>query len=243
MNKLILKKEKGFYRIPLLEEFGVRALFTSRTYDMGFEGGSRNKAYPNLGINWRNLVGISQVHGCNVVKVDKRHRGKGVLRRSTAIQDTDAVFTDAKGLPIAILTADCLPLFLFDTKKRIGALAHAGWRGVQQNIIPKTLKKMRENFKTDVSDVVSVFGPAIGSCCYEVGKEFLKYFPGKLKRRQGKLYFSLAEEAFLQLKDSGVKSRNIYDTGICTSCMNHEFFSYRREDKSSGRSMSVLEIL
>ena len=243
MNKITLKKGKGFYWVPLLEKLGVRALFTSRVYDMGFEGTAIKKAYTGFGINWKDLVGIAQVHGDKVAQVGKNHRGNGLFDRSTAIQDTDALFTDAAGLPISILTADCLPVFLFDPKKKTGALAHAGWRGVHQNIIPKTLKKMQKCFGTDVSDVVSVFGPAIGLCCYEVGEEFLKHFPSGLEERQGKLYFSLTKTAYHQLKDSGVKARNIHDVGICTSCMNHEFFSYRREGELAGRSMSVLEIL
>jgi YfiH family protein len=83
----------------------------------------------------------------------------------------DAVVTPAPGLLLAVQTADCVPLLLADTRRRIIAAVHAGWRGTLRRIAAKTVGRMRMTFGTNPRDIVAALGPAIGRSCYEVGPE------------------------------------------------------------------------
>ena len=245
---LILKRADGFYSIPLFESLGFQGFFTTRRFDMAFEvvdprkKFSRKKAYQKIGLDGSGLVCPSQVHGVSIGVVNRRDRGQGAYARSAALKNKDALMTNEPGLAIAILTADCLPLFMVDAKKKAICLVHAGWKGLHKKIITQAIQRMKAFFKTDVSDLTVALGPSLGSCCYEVGKEFIDFFPGATSSRGGKLYLDMARAAADQLLKSGVESGQIYDTHLCTSCLNQEFFSYRREGERAGRSMSILKI-
>jgi len=198
----------------------------------GRPGTSRKKAYETFGISGRDIVCPSQVHSDTVAVVAGGHRGRGAYRRATALRETDGLITAEKNVPLAVLTADCLPLFLVDPERRVMALVHAGWRGMRKKIIARAIKIMEEDFSTDPADLLVALGPSLRRCCYEVGGEFRTYFSGDVYPQGSKFYFDLAGAAFGQLSESG----------ICTSCMNHEFFSYRREGAGAGRSMSLMEL-
>lgn len=88
----------------------------------------------------------------------------------------DAVITQARGLLLAILTADCVPILLVDPKRRAIGAVHAGWRGTLKRIAAKTLGRMHIEFATRPRDVIAVLGPGIGRCCYEVGIEVVQAF-------------------------------------------------------------------
>ena len=88
----------------------------------------------------------------------------------------DALITDTPGLLLGVQTADCVPILLADTRLRVTAAIHAGWRGTLTRIVAKTLGRMRMQFGTRPSDVVAALGPAIGQSCYEVGPEVAQAF-------------------------------------------------------------------
>ncbi len=83
----------------------------------------------------------------------------------------DAAITRVPGLLLAAQTADCVPILLVDSKRRVVAAVHAGWRGTLNRIAAKTVGRMRMAFGARPSSIVAVVGPAIGVCCYEVGPE------------------------------------------------------------------------
>jgi YfiH family protein len=88
----------------------------------------------------------------------------------------DALITNTPGLLLGVQTADCVPILLADTKRRVVATIHAGWRGTLSRIVQKTLGRMRMEFSTRARDVVAALGPAIGAGCYEVGPEVAQAF-------------------------------------------------------------------
>jgi hypothetical protein len=88
----------------------------------------------------------------------------------------DAAITRTPGLLLAVLTADCVPILLVDSKRRVVAAVHAGWRGTLKRVAEKTLGKMRMSFGTHPRDILAVLGPGIGRCCYEVGAEVAQAF-------------------------------------------------------------------
>ncbi len=220
---LILKKSNGFYEIPLFEEFNMRAVFTTREKDVNFY---------KMGISGSKLVQPTQVHGDAVFCACKL----GLAG------EADALITNYRHLPLAIRTADCLPVFLFDTGRRAIAMIHAGWKGMHKKIISKTIKQMEIKFLTASHELIAVLGPAIRPCCYEVDTEFRGYFGGFVSSRDNRLYFDIVAAAVSELLEAGVNDGHIYDSAICTSCRNDEFFSFRREGLMAGRSLSVIEL-
>jgi hypothetical protein len=88
-------------------------------------------------------------------------------------------------------------------------------------------------------DISVAFGPAIGVCCYEVSKDFQDYFPNEVVSREGKYYLDLKRVNKEQLREQGIEEKNIHDSDICTCC-NHDYFSYRREGKQTGRMISLM---
>jgi len=249
-SSLILKANPGFYSLPLFEPMGIRAIFTTRFFDMALlekkdkKAVSRRKeAFKKIGVLSKTLVCPLQVHEAAIAVVRQKDAGRGMYYRSDAVEATDALLTNVKKLKIGVRTADCLPVFIVDPHQRAIAIVHAGWRGMRQKIIVRTIEKMVKEFSVDPKYLYLAFGPALRSCCYEVGKEFLKVFPESVDERSGKYYFDLILEAKRQIVQAGILSAHVLDSGICTSCVNHEFFSYRKEGLVAGRMLSALEIV
>jgi len=180
------------------------------------------------------VFNIRQIHGNKVIVATTKS-----YKESNAIVQADAIITRDIDVPIAIRTADCLPVFIFDPKQKAVAIVHAGWRSTQKKIVQNALKKMKEKFKTNARDVKVAFGPALRNCCYEVTEEFLKYFPKETKHKGGILYFDLPLANKHQLLSSGVLGKNIFDSQVCTFCTKKSF-SHRRDHERAGRMLSVM---
>lgn len=201
--------------------------------------GNRRLFLNNLGIDYRRLVCAKQVHASQIRSVKEQDAGRGALDLTTCFADTDAFITDARNLPIAVFTADCLSVFLYDPSRPATGLIHAGWRGIKEDILEKTLRLMQKEFGTKSADLYVGLGPCIRSCCYEVGREFVEIFPEGLIRRSNRSYLDIAGISKNRLLDLGLSESKIFDSGICTCCRPEEYFSFRRQGKDSGRMMSV----
>lgn len=247
MPEQTLLKNKGYYVFENFPDLNLICAFSLRTLgNMSLFYGDTKNALNNrknflgcLGIGYKDLVCARQVHGSSIKYVQEIDKGKGALTYDTAVADTDAFITGQKNLPLAIFTADCLSIFLYDTQNNSIGLIHAGWRSTQEKIVAKTIQLMQEKFNTQAKDLYVGFGPSIRSCCYEVGEDFKQLFSGELIQRNGRYYLDLVAINKTQLLGLGIKDKNIFDSGICTSCKNKELFSYRKEGKSCGRMMSV----
>ena len=211
--------------------------------DTGDSLANRRSFLDSLGISCEQLVCAKQAHSANIKRVGFLERGAGALAYETALADTDALITRERNLPLAIFTADCFPVFLFDPKNSCIGLVHAGWRGTQARIVQQTVEEMEREFYTQPENVYAQFGPAIRSCCYQVSGDFGDKFPGNLESRRENFFLDLASVNRQQLGHCGVKASHIEDCAICTSCHNAEFFSYRKEGSSCGRMMSMIMLL
>ena len=149
------------------------------------------------------------------------------------------MITQTLGLPLAVRSADCLPVFLYDEKQYGIGLVHVGWKGSQKNIVGQTIKLMNEQWQTNPKDIKAAFGPGIRSCCYEVGSEFQEFFPEDCIMRDNRHYLDLSQMTHDQLLSEGVEKTNIFDCGICTCC-DSNYFSFRREGNDAGRMISLI---
>ena len=162
----------------------------------------------------------------------------------------DAIITDQKKLPIAVLTADCVPVLLYDYEKEIIAAIHAGWKGAYKNIIKNTLNKLKEK-GSKMRDLIAVVGPCISIENYEVRNDFLNKFVKKsiqnkkyFKFYNDKIFFSLNSYIKSQLKKCNVKKIEIINKD--TYPKKNKFFSSRRSINEKfndyGRNISVIMI-
>ena len=179
-----------------------------------------------------------QVHGAEVVRVGAGRAGAGFEDDGARIPEADALVTKAPGVPLAVLTADCMPIVLASATDGLLAIVHAGWRGLAEGILHEVTARF-----PDPSSVRVAIGPAIGPCHYEVGEDVaLGVSTGTetgpaTERRGGRLYLDLVKTARAELKARGI--RTIDDTGLCTACEKERFFSHRRDDAITGRQAGI----
>lgn len=160
----------------------------------------------------------------------------------------DAIISDRSNLAIGILTADCVPIFLVDRKKRVIGVVHAGWKGTSLKIAAKAVDTFVKRFSSSTTDIIAVIGPAIGCCCYQVDGVVFEAMRGDESREsffsecneKGRWMFDLPLANRLQIQNAGVPSENISLAGICTSCHVDDFFSHRREMGKTGRQLSFI---
>lgn len=223
------------------------AVFSRGKLDLGFKdnpGLRENRALflGQLGIPSDNLVCLQQVHGNKVFSAQMKDAGRGAFEYETAVAGYDGLISAENNLPLAVFSADCLSVFMLDTRNRIAAILHAGWKGTKDRIVLGALDIYKNKFNSLPRDIICGFGPCIRNCCYEVGEEFHDYFSKGLVKRKGRVFLDLARTNLEQLISAGIPESNITDCGICTSCQNRDFFSYRKDGQNTGRMMSVIMV-
>tara|TARA_B100000787_G_scaffold2455_1_gene1834 strand:+ start:527 stop:1285 length:759 start_codon:yes stop_codon:yes gene_type:complete len=162
----------------------------------------------------------------------------------------DALITDRKGLPIAVLTADCAPILIYDDKKEMIAAIHAGWKGAYTGIIKKVIKFMILKGCSS-QNITAVVGPCILVDNYEIKEDLKKKFIKKDKKNinffkniKDKNYFNLNKYIHFQLKSLNIKKIDIINKD--TFDAKNNFFSARRSisrnEKDFGRNISIIMI-
>lgn len=190
------------------------------------------------------FIVANQTHSDNIHIITKQNT-RGWKNLNNTIEDCDALITNQKDVVLTILTADCVPILLFDPIHNIIAAVHAGWKGSKLMIVKKTIDKMSQVFGSKPKDIIAGIGPSIGICCYEVDKDVAQHFrhiPHAYIPKQKKYMLNLPYINQQQLIQSGVKEEHIEMSNICTSCKVDRFFSYRQENGCSGRFMSLIAL-
>ncbi|MFQ5441723.1 MAG: peptidoglycan editing factor PgeF [Thermodesulfobacteriota bacterium] len=192
----------------------------------------------------KRLFTMKQVHSSSVLVLD------GPVRRDdNKKQEADAVITVESTLPIGVLTADCVPVLLFDPAARaIGAL-HAGWRGAASGVIKNAVERMRREYAAEPGRTLAAIGPHIGPCCYHVGEDLFEEFTREgpemerfFSGAKGSLSLDLGAAVANELTAAGLVRGNIVSIGPCTSCTTDLFFSYRKEGLT-GRQLSFIMLM
>ncbi len=174
---------------------------------------------------------LKQVHGTTVVSAAEAQPGAAA----------DGAWTDRRGVVLAVLTADCLPVFVCDRAGTKIALLHAGWRGLAAGIVEAGVRAMRVPGR----ELLAWLGPAIGPQAYEVGDDvrdhFVMHDPGAAQAfragANGKWLCDMAALARMSLRAQGITA--IGGGTYCTFRDRDRFFSYRR-DGATGRMASLL---
>ena len=160
--------------------------------------------------------------------------------------DTDSLILNNHNQAIYLRFADCTPVIIYDKKANIGAIAHAGWRGTVEGIVPKTVNKMRELTNSDINDYYIAIGPAIGQCCYQVGEEVITAVKKSVKDESNLITpdnrIDLKGVNARQLTEIGIPEENIDICPFCTSCRSDLFYSYRKENGTDKRHNAIIKL-
>ena len=196
-----------------------------------------------INIKLDNLKLMHQTHSNKVIFISKYNRKSKNFY-------SDALITNIKGFGLGVVTADCVPIILYDSKNQFIGCIHAGWKGAFSGIIENTIKKFKKlNSK---NKIIASVGPCIGQKSYEVDINFYKKFLSQSKKN--KIYF---------LKKNNVKKlfnlrKYVHDKllklKVKIDHINHDtfkektsFFSYRRSqkllEKDYGRCISVISLV
>ena len=198
-----------------------------------------------LGFQLEDLALPRQVHSDNVLW----------MREAGRPEATDAVITDKPGLPVCVKTADCIPVLLYDSRQRIVAAVHAGWRGTVSRIVQKTVREMHP---LDPKDLHAIIGPGISLQWFEVGDEVYEAFreagfpmervarrfpykalPPKGSGEGASWHIDLWDANRWLLEQEGVE--DIFVEGTCTRT-SEDFYSARRETINTGRNYNGIYI-
>ncbi len=189
----------------------------------------------------KNICLLHQIHSNKFIYINENYKFRSKPK-------ADAIITNQKNLPIAVLTADCVPVLIFDSKLNVVAAIHAGWKGAYKGIINKVIEFMIKKGSKN-SNMTAVIGPAISVDNYEVKEDFRKKFMKKnkknkifFKKRSKKLYFDLPK--YVKSSILKYKIKNIEQINVNTFDKRNKFFSARRALKLKhddyGRNISII---
>ena len=195
-----------------------------------------------MGVKNDKLILMHQTHSNRVIEVNKNNYKKKIK--------ADAIVTKMKGIALGVVTADCVPIILFDIKNNIIGCIHAGWKGAFSDIIKNTINKIQKISSNNL--IYACVGPCIGKKSYEVDLIFYEKFVRKSKKNRKyfsdkskiKKFFNLRKYVTDKLLKLKVKVDQIDKD---TFTQKSIFFSYRRsrklEQKDYGRCISTVCIV
>lgn len=204
-----------------------------------------------VGVDSRSLVTGEQVHGTHIAIVTESDRGRGSLRWSDSIPQTDGLVTDVPDLPLMVLVADCVVLSFLDPGKGVIGLAHGGWRGMVGGIGAKMIAVMQQSFGSRPDEIRVGVSPSIGPCCYEVGQEvvaeFISAFGAPAEEwfhaaTPNATHLNLWKAAEQQMLDAGVRDDHIETAELCTACRTDLFYSHRADAGKTGRCAGLIAL-
>lgn len=211
----------GFLTHPLLSEPGVAHGF-----------GQIGSVAP------RGVIRPQQVHGAEVAFVRRRD--------DTDPGPADAVVSSLAGVPVGVLTADCVPVLLSVDAGRVVAAVHAGWRGLAAGVVSSALAAAARAAKAGCR-VTAVIGPHVGACCYEVDSPVIEALRVRFEELLDSALTPVdSDHAMLdlgalvreQLIRAGVRSAELGSfPGACTCCDAERFHSHRRDGSRAGRML------
>jgi len=157
-------------------------------------------------INIKNLIWAEQVFGPDIHICQDKDAGK-------TIKAVDGLISNIKGQILVVISADCVPVLLFDPRNEAAAVLHGSRKSLIKGIVKKAIMKMVLNFNSNPKEILVGIGPHIRKCHY---------------------YVDLTRIAIDDLLKSGIKRKNIEDCKICTFCSPQKYFSHRKEQEIPG---------
>jgi len=223
--------------------------------DLGFDPADvaaslhdRRRLAEAVGVAPERLVFMQQVHGGQVAAVDVSHAGAGLHCRGDAVAAADAMTTASAAVALVALSADCPLVALWDARAGAVGVAHAGWRGLAAGVLPHTVAALGK-LGANAGRMAAAVGPAIGPCCYEVGRDVADQLlaagailPEHVLPRGTSLYLDLPGAVRHQLLAAGLAADRVDVEPSCTMCSPGVLHSYRRDGRRAGRQAMVVRL-
>lgn len=204
-----------------------------------------------IGFSSKDIVSSHQTHTTNIRIVSKEDCGKGVYKPRD-YEDVDGMITNLEAVVLATYFADCVPLYIVDTKNRAIGLSHSGWRGTVGKIGKATIELMHETYGTNPEDVIACIGPSICHDCYEISEDVAKEFENAFcdnvcdiltNKGNGKYQLNLWKCNEIIFREAGVPAENIHITDICTCCNIDTLYSHRGQNGKRGNLAAFLTLV
>ncbi len=206
--------------------------------------GNRSTLARSFGLSPHQLLTVRQTHGTDLLIIDEKNLD---LTHFLTVE-VDAVVINQPGIMIGVLVADCFPVLIWHSEKKVAAAVHVGWRGAANGILAKVVQAMSNHFACPVDELQAAVGPGIGAHKYEVdrpvrdafksGSGFWKEIAKEVRLGHWQLDLSLS--CRLQLEQAGVRTENIELAAECTCCHPELLFSYRRDKGETGRQLGFI---
>ena len=191
----------------------------------------------------KKIILLNQIHSNKFYYISKNSKLNNKF-------EGDALITDKKNLPIAVLTADCAPILIHDKEKKMIAAIHAGWRGAHNGIVTRVVDFMIKK-GCSPKNITAAIGPCISINNYQVKEDLIKKFIEKdkknmifFKKKKDVNYFNLNRYIYFQLKNLNIKKIDIINKDTFNAKNN--FFSARRSisrnENDYGRNISIIMI-
>jgi YfiH family protein len=199
-----------------------------------------------IGVPPDRIVSLNQVHGRGVATIDRSVLPQVLADMRNERPKADAVISSAPDVALVVRAADCVPLLIGDSRTGAVAAVHAGWRGTAARAAVAAIEEMQRQFDSHAADLVVAIGPAIGSCCYEVGSDLVDAFAAAgherylidrwfITSRERRMRLDLVAANRDQLILAGVREEHIHASGLCTAMHLDVLTSYRSEQSAAGR--------
>jgi len=225
---------------------GVRHFFGTRRHadSLALAIGVPAAAAGSRGKGW--LLSVKQVHGTDALVLDRP-----LIEGDRFDGGWDALVTDQPGVTVTVRTADCVPVLIYDRRRRAVAAVHAGWRGAVAEIVPKTIDLLMERFHVMSEDLRVSIGPSAGPCCYEVDEPVLSALRRQMPEwksvvrnaGEGRAQLDLKTLIRRQVERIGVAPLHVTSVNLCTICHDDLFYSYRREGRVNGTMVSGIMLM
>ena len=208
---------------------------------------NRQRAFAALQLRFDSQFDVWQVHSDQVVVAD------GPRTPSQEIQQADAILTDRPGVTLFMRFADCVPVYLYDPRKRVVGLAHAGWMGTIKRTAGNAIRTMVEAFGSQPEEIITGIGPSIAAHHYPVGAEVAAQvraafgehaesllIPVEADQPAPGVKFDLWEANRLILRQEGVQQVEL--CSLCTACHTSDWYSHRAENGRTGRFGALIAL-
>jgi hypothetical protein len=218
-----------------LTEAGIRHGTTTRGLGDMSDPARRRAFFAGLGLSDEPGLCLKQVHGTRVVRWPEEGESA-----SGGPHHADGWVAAEPGRPVCVYTSDCVPLTLWDSRRRCGGVFHAGWRGAAAGMPGAAVASLAKAFGSRPSDIAASVGPHIRPCCFRVGTEVSAAFRHEsVVLRGGEVFVDLGAETAAQLAEAGLDRAAVSVCPECTCCRPDLFHSYRRD----GTRESLLSFL
>lgn len=194
---------------------------------------NRDRFFSEMGFKTSSVIMQNQTHS-DIVRI---------VGRNSVYKESDAMITCERGIGLAVSSADCGAILVFDNENKVIAGVHSGWRGTKKKILEKTLHTMAREFNSKPENLFSYLAPCISGENYEVGNEVAELFDSKyIYVKENSLYLDIKSANRDMLIDFGISETQIEISEFCSFAEKSLLHSYRRDGSVSGRALALIAL-